>query len=76
MTSPFLLLNIKKGDGITFSCNTIATYHLFDFLLNKAGVAVTPGSGFGPSGEGYIRLTAFNTKENTIKAMEKLKTIL
>ena len=36
----------------------------------------TPGSGFGPSGEGYVRFTAFSTKENTIKAMKKIKAIL
>ena len=52
------------------------SWEFFDKILDEAGVVTTPGSGFGPSGEGYIRLTAFSTKENTIKAMEKIKTIL
>ena len=47
-----------------------------DKLLEETGVVTTPGSGFGPSGEGYVRFTAFSTKENTIKAMEKIKAIL
>ncbi|MGN0148726.1 MAG: LL-diaminopimelate aminotransferase [Clostridia bacterium] len=52
------------------------SWDFFDKLLEEAGVVTTPGAGFGPSGEGYIRLTAFSTKENTIKAMEKIKAIL
>lgn len=73
-------LEVYGGDNAPYiwakAPDNMKSWEMFDFLLNKAGVAVTPGSGFGPSGEGYIRLTAFNTKENTIKAMEKLKTIL
>jgi LL-diaminopimelate aminotransferase len=41
-------------------------------LLDEAHVVGTPGVGFGPSGEGYLRLTAFNTLENTEKAMERI----
>ena len=52
------------------------SWEFFDKILDEAGVVTTPGSGFGPSGEGYVRLTAFSTKENTIKAMEKIKAIL
>jgi len=52
------------------------SWGFFDEILNKAGVVTTPGSGFGPSGEGYIRLTAFSSKENTQKAMELLGNIL
>ena len=52
------------------------SWEFFDKILDEAGVVTTPGSGFGPSGEGYVRLTAFSTKENTIKAMEKIKNIL
>ncbi len=52
------------------------SWDFFDKVLEETGVVTTPGSGFGPSGEGYIRLTAFSTKENTIKAMEKIKNIL
>lgn len=52
------------------------SWEFFDMLLNDAQVAGTPGSGFGKCGEGYFRLTAFNTKENTIEAMERLKKLL
>lgn len=52
------------------------SWEFFDMLLNDAQVAGTPGSGFGKCGEGYFRLTAFNTKENTIEAMERIKKLL
>lgn len=51
----------------------ISSWEFFDLLLEKAGVAGTPGSGFGPAGEGYFRLTAFNTHENTLRAIERIK---
>ena len=47
----------------------------FDLLLTKANLIGTPGIGFGPSGEGYFRLTAFNTFENTQTAMDNLEHI-
>lgn len=53
--------------------NRMKSWEFFDKLLNETGVVGTPGVGFGPSGEGYFRLTAFNTKENTIKALENIK---
>ena len=56
--------------------NGMKSWDFFEKLLNEAGVVSTPGSGFGPSGEGYIRFTAFSTRENTIKAMENVKAIL
>ena len=40
--------------------------------LREAHVVSTPGAGFGPSGEGYLRLTAFNTYENTVEAMDRI----
>ena len=49
------------------------SWEFFDMLLNDAQVAGTPGSGFGKCGEGYFRLTAFNTRENTIEAMKRIK---
>lgn len=52
------------------------SWEFFDEILDKAGVVTTPGSGFGPSGEGYVRLTAFSSRENTMKAMEKIRNIL
>ena len=48
------------------------SWDFFDFLLNKANVVGTPGSGFGPSGEGYFRLTAFGSAENTKEAIERI----
>ena len=52
--------------------NNMNSWDFFDLLLNEANVIGTPGSGFGPSGEGYLRLTAFNTLENTIEAMDRI----
>lgn len=49
------------------------SWDFFDYLLDKVNVVGTPGSGFGPSGEGYFRLTAFGTYENTLEAMERIK---
>ena len=47
------------------------SWQFFDMLLSKAGVVCTPGSGFGSCGEGYIRLSAFNSHENVRKAIER-----
>ena len=52
--------------------NGMDSWAFFDLLLNEANVVGTPGSGFGPNGEGYLRLTAFNTLENTKEAMERI----
>lgn len=74
-----------KGAGYTVSGGVNAPYiwlktpdqmtswEFFDYLLEKANVVGTPGSGFGPSGEGYFRLTAFGSYENTVEAIERLK---
>ncbi|MBQ5534334.1 MAG: LL-diaminopimelate aminotransferase [Lachnospiraceae bacterium] len=48
------------------------SWDFFDLLLGKASVVGTPGSGFGPSGEGYFRLTAFGTHENTAEALKRI----
>lgn len=61
--SPYIWLKCPGGDSWAF----------FDKLLNEAQIVGTPGAGFGDSGEGYFRLTAFNTYENTAKAMERFK---
>ena len=53
--------------------NNMKSWDFFDQLLTKANVVGTPGSGFGPSGEGYFRLTAFGTLENTKEAIERIK---
>lgn len=49
------------------------SWQFFDYLLDRANVVGTPGSGFGPSGEGYFRLTAFGTYESTLEAIERIK---
>ncbi|RAP50667.1 MAG: LL-diaminopimelate aminotransferase [Methanosphaera sp. rholeuAM74] len=55
--------------------DNIDSWSFFDILLDQAHVVSTPGAGFGPSGEGYIRLTAFNTYEKTVEAMERLSNL-
>lgn len=57
---------IKTPDGMD-------SWQFFDRMLTELHIAGTPGVGFGPSGEGYFRLTAFNTYENTLKAVERIK---
>jgi LL-diaminopimelate aminotransferase len=52
--------------------NNMNSWEFFDLLLNKTHVVGTPGVGFGPSGEGYFRITAFNTLENTKEAMNRI----
>ena len=64
VNSPYIWL--KTPDGMT-------SWEFFDYLLEKGHVVGTPGSGFGPSGEGYFRLTAFGSHENTKAAIERFK---
>lgn len=64
INAPYIWL--KTPDNMT-------SWEFFDFLLQKANVVGTPGSGFGPSGEGYFRLTAFGTYEKTLEAIERIK---
>ena len=49
------------------------SWEFFDKVLNEANVVGTPGSGFGPSGEGYFRFSAFADRENVLEAMERIK---
>ncbi len=53
----------------------MSSWEFFDYLLEKANVVGTPGSGFGPSGETYFRLTAFGSYENTVEAVERIKAL-
>ena len=53
--------------------NNMKSWKYFDLLLHKYNIVGTPGVGFGPSGEGYFRLTAFSDREKTIEAMSRLK---
>ncbi len=64
VNAPYIWL--KTPDNMT-------SWDFFDFLLEKANVVGTPGSGFGPSGEGYFRLTAFGSYENTVEAIDRIK---
>lgn len=64
--APYVWIKAPKG---------FDSWGLFDYLLEKCHIACTPGAGFGPSGEGYIRLTAFNTYENTIEAVQRIKSV-
>jgi len=52
------------------------SWEFFDMLLNKAGVVCTPGAGFGKCGQGYIRLSAFNSYKNVARAMERIRKAL
>ena len=53
----------------------MTSWEFFDYLLKNANVVGTPGSGFGSHGEGYFRLTAFGTYENTLKANDRIKSL-
>ena len=66
VNSPYIWLQIPEG---------MTSWEFFDKLLEEANVVGTPGSGFGPSGEGYFRLTAFGTQENSIEAIKRIKEI-
>lgn len=55
--------------------NGMSSWAFFDKLLNEANVVGTPGSGFGPSGEGYFRFSAFAERSNVLKAMERIKNL-
>lgn len=52
------------------------SWSFFDKLLNEAAVVTTPGSGFGSCGEGFIRISAFNSRENVIEAMNRVSSVL
>ena len=64
VNAPYIWMKVPEG---------MSSWDFFDHLLDKAGVVGTPGSGFGPSGEGYFRLTAFGSHENTLAAVERIK---
>lgn len=64
VNAPYIWLKAPKG---------MTSWEFFDYLLENANVVGTPGSGFGPSGETYFRLTAFGSYENTVEAVDRLK---
>lgn len=59
---------VKTKDGMT-------SWEFFDKVLNEANVVGTPGSGFGPAGEGYFRFSAFADRESTLEAMARIKNL-
>jgi len=63
--SPYIWANVK-GDSWEF----------FDKLLKEANVVTTPGAGFGAAGEGYIRISAFNSRENVLESIERMNAVL
>ena len=64
INSPYIWMKTPNG---------MSSWEFFDYLLHHAGIVGTPGAGFGPSGEGYFRLTAFGTYENSLKALDRIK---
>jgi LL-diaminopimelate aminotransferase len=66
VNAPYVWANSGKG---------IKSWDMFDRLLNEAHVVGTPGSGFGPSGEGYFRFSSFADRENVIEAMKRIKQV-
>ena len=66
INAPYVWVKTKNG---------LTSWEFFDLLLNEANVVGTPGSGFGPSGEGYFRFSAFAERANVLKAMERLRKI-
>ncbi|VVB75661.1 LL-diaminopimelate aminotransferase [uncultured archaeon] len=62
--APYIWVRTPKG---------MKSWDFFDKILSEANVVVTPGSGFGPSGEGYFRVSAFGHRENVIKAVESIR---
>lgn len=66
VNAPYIWLETPKN---------MTSWEFFDYLLENANVVGTPGSGFGPNGEGYFRLTAFGNYENTVEAIERIKAI-
>jgi len=63
--SPYLWVDAKGG-----------SWDIFDKLLKEANIVTTPGAGFGAAGEGYIRISSFNSRENVLEAIERLKGVL
>ncbi len=66
INAPYVWVKTKKN---------LTSWEFFDKLLNETNVVGTPGSGFGPSGEGYFRFSAFAERENVLKAMARIKNL-
>jgi LL-diaminopimelate aminotransferase len=64
--SPYIWLRCPGGMG---------SWEYFDYLLNEANVITTPGAGFGKQGEGFLRLTAFGSRERVIEALQRIRSL-
>ena len=64
VNAPYIWLKTPRG---------LKSWEFFDKLLTEAHLVGTPGSGFGSCGEGYFRLSAFNSRENTIEAVARFQ---
>ena len=73
-------LNPQGGENAPYiwaqTPNGMSSWDFFDMLLEKAQVVITPGSGFGPAGEGYFRITSFADRQRTIEAMQRIKNMI
>lgn len=65
-----------KNSPYVWVWGNMDSWEFFDMLLKTAGVVCTPGAGFGKCGQGYIRISAFNSRENVAKAMERIRQAL
>jgi LL-diaminopimelate aminotransferase len=66
VNAPYVWVKTKDG---------MSSWDFFDKVLNEANVVGTPGSGFGPAGEGYFRFSAFADRENVLEAMQRIKNL-
>lgn len=71
--------NVTGGENAPYlwvkTPDNLSSWQFFDYLLNQAHVIVTPGVGFGPSGEGYVRLTAFGKQEDCSIAIQRIREV-
>jgi LL-diaminopimelate aminotransferase len=65
VNAPYIWINVGRD-----------SWEFFDLLLNKAQVVCTPGAGFGKCGEGHVRISAFNSRENVVAALERIAAAL
>ena len=67
VSSPYIWLKCPNGMG---------SWEFFDYLIENAQIAGTPGEGFGECGKGYFRFTSFGDRESTLEAVERLRKLL
>jgi len=67
VNAPYVWVGCPKG---------LSSWDMFDKMLNEAQVVITPGSGFGSAGEGYFRISAFNSRANVEEVCRRLKSLV